>query len=182
MFRAKCIIIDSKSALALIFIFIVNGIQLSQTAVNNMDISVKVQLQKNNSGDLPIEIVKNQTEISSCPTDVECNTLPFPCIKCNYDYSCIYGKDINVTCERINPNINCTGEPIFTRQMNCRYCYQTELWQHKCVQKGNCNSVNHYYKTNCTVHDDILCLGKRTFLKILNVIGHKGINGVQLWL
>lgn len=28
-------------------------------AVNNMDISVKVQLQKNNSGDLPIEIVKN---------------------------------------------------------------------------------------------------------------------------
>lgn len=44
----------------------------------------------------------------------------------------------------------------------CRYCYQTETWEHTCKLQGNCNSVaspRMTYKTNCTVDDNLLCLG-----------------------
>lgn len=61
-----------------------------------------------------------------CPYDKEtpCDRLQFPCIRCNYNHGCIYGRDLNVTCEVIN-NVQCLGERSFQRQMNCRYCYQT---------------------------------------------------------
>lgn len=50
----------------------------------------------------------------------------------------------------------------FTREIICQYCYQTGAWEHTCDLKANCNSVaspRAHYKTNCTVHDNILCLG-----------------------
>jgi len=52
----------------------------------------------------------------------------------------------------------------------CRYCYQTDHWEHQCHQKNSCSSVaspQQYYRTNCTVNDDVLCLGRRKFMKNL---------------
>lgn len=164
--EVKYVKIDLKSAIAIVAIFFLNGIGQSQTAMNHMDDSSKAEVLKNNTPAdyAPVTISKNQTELSSCPVNSECSSLHFPCIKCNYTTSCIYGKDINITCEA-NSNVACTGDRHFTKVMNCRYCFQTELWQYLCVQKGNCNSIDHYYKTNCTVYDDVICLGSRTFLK-----------------
>lgn len=51
-------------------------------------------------------MLQNPTDLSSCPSDVECKQLPFPCIQCNYDKSCIYGKELMVTCNA-NPNVMC---------------------------------------------------------------------------
>lgn len=54
--------------------------------------------------------------------------------------------------------------------MICRYCYQTEPWEHSCILQSNCNSVGsprQYYKTNCTVHSNVICLGNRVFPKRL---------------
>lgn len=59
--------------------------------------------------------------------------------------------------------------------MVCRYCYQTEVWEHSCVQKGACNSAKDIYRSNCTVHSDVLCLGHRTFLKNIKCNWTQGI-------
>lgn len=46
------------------------------------------------------------------------------------------------------------GEKNFEKSMVCRYCYQTEHWEHTCIQKANCNSVaspKAYYRCVWTV-------------------------------
>lgn len=41
--------------------------------------------------------LQSQTD-QSCPSDIECKQLPLSCIKCNLNYSCIYGKELMVPC------------------------------------------------------------------------------------
>lgn len=67
--------------------------------------------------------------------------------------------------------------------MICRYCYQTDPWEHTCEMKANCNSVSTpraHYKTNCTVASNILCLGKfmliETHLLEAVFVGHRKFN------
>lgn len=102
--------------------------------------------------------------VSLCPTDMDCNKLNFPSIECDYNNSCIYGKPINTTC-RAKSGVQCKDMSPFLREWTCRYCYQTEHWEHSCVQKGYCNSLNSFYRTNCTVNPDVVCMGHRTFQK-----------------
>lgn len=136
--------------------------------------------------EISISQLQSQTDLSSCPSDVECKHLPFPCIKCSFDYSCIYGKEQIVTCNA-NTNVACNvsknlsfvhlicrkqcdislqfdliflydmwpwlcvhyyilqGQKEFQRSMICRYCWQTEHWEHSCVLKDSCNSANQFY-------------------------------------
>ena len=89
------------------------------------------------------------------------------------------------------------GERSFNVSLVCRFCYQTPDWMHVCSLNLNCKRDNPviYYKANCTVNDDVACLGnflikgKRvdihfsliketdSFIKKLNVIGRAVING-----
>lgn len=127
--------------------------------------------------------LQSQTELMSCPTEangetVECKQLPFPCIKCSFNLSCIYGKEQMVTCSVANPHVVCNvsfdmelifhrilndfnavfskfnaflcismlqGPRDFQRSMICRYCWQTEAWEHSCILKDGCNSANQIY-------------------------------------
>lgn len=99
-----------------------------------------------------------------CPANIDCNKLNFPCIECEYNSSCNYGKILNATCRPKN-GVQCHDMTPFMREWTCRYCYQTNHWEHTCVQKGFCNSLHDTYRTNCTVHSDVLCMGHRTFQK-----------------
>ncbi|XP_055377839.1 TM2 domain-containing protein almondex [Condylostylus longicornis] len=165
MVDSDCIVINLRSAVTLVLLFFVNGIHQSQTALNSMEPSSKVEYQKNITSDAePISIPQNQT--SSCPSEIECKNLNVTCLNCNYKKNCRYGKDVNITCE-VKSSYACVGEKTFNRTMNCRYCYQTEIWQHRCELKGHCNSMDPKarYKTNCTVYDNVLCLGNREFSK-----------------
>ncbi|GFG39898.1 hypothetical protein Cfor_03883 [Coptotermes formosanus] len=102
---------------------------------------------------------------TDCPSDIECFKLGGPCIKCSFNESCTYGSSVNVTCTAIG---NCTGEKTFERSYLCRYCYQTENWEHVCAYSAKCKSISSpqaYYRTNCTVKSEVLCMGLRTFLK-----------------
>ncbi|KAF5300864.1 hypothetical protein FQR65_LT09025 [Abscondita terminalis] len=104
--------------------------------------------------------------IFHCALDQECAKLYPPCINCDMNPNCIYGSEMNVTCN-VHPLVHCKGNRNFQKSMLCRYCYQTEPWEHTCELKANCNSAatpKAYYRTNCTVND-ILCLGQRTFFK-----------------
>lgn len=103
----------------------------------------------------------------ACPTDKDCGDLPGQCYTCNITESCIYGRTYNVTCTARHA---CTGVATVQKTMVCRFCYQTEHWEHTCIQKANCNSVaspKTYYRTNCSVKDNIICLGHRKFYKNL---------------
>ncbi|KAH8387835.1 hypothetical protein KR093_009767 [Drosophila rubida] len=200
--QRQCIVVNMRSAIALIIIFVLTGIRNSETASggNQMDLTdAKTDQRKDNSNAgsnnnnhnnnnnnnnenevfvpaLANMVTKsdgnnnssnNSTTNMLCPLDKEtrCDQLQFPCIRCSYNFNCLYGRDVNISCEAVS-NVQCQGERSFHRQMNCRYCYQTELWQQHCEQHANCNSAaEKYYRTNCTVHHDVLCLGNRSFTR-----------------
>lgn len=150
-----------------IIVLSIQSVNLSQNSDENED--MKILQQKATGG--PRDYIYSSTNKlleEQCPMNMECSKLGFPCINCVYDnFSCIYGAKVPVRCSAL---VDCIGEKEFTREFICRYCYQTDHWEHKCIQKGNCNAVaspRYYYTTNCTVRSDILCLGKRRFLKNL---------------
>lgn len=105
--------------------------------------------------------------------DWECSKLPYPCINCEFNNSCVYGKPVNVTCSALE-NVQCKDNRQFVRETICRYCYQTDVWDYDCVQRGFCNSMDGMYRTNCTVHGDVLCMGRRVFLKNVKCNWTKG--------
>ncbi|CAH1797313.1 unnamed protein product, partial [Owenia fusiformis] len=113
------------------------------------------------------------SHITKCPSNVQCNLLGPDCIECpGYTINCIYGDEVAVTCTA-KPGLNCTGPEQFEKRPICRFCYQTEPWEHTCTDTTNCKVVNTtrtsnprgVYISNCTVKQHILCLGHRTFKK-----------------
>lgn len=144
----KCIQINIRKATFLLLSMLINISQHSQIDENVTNIGTE--------------------EIKfSCSNENTCR-LPTPeCYNCTLNEACIYGEEKTVTCD-ILPNLNCHGEATITKSYICRYCYQTEIWEHTCDFKANCNSIatsRTPYHTNCTVHKNILCLGSRTFNK-----------------
>ena len=85
---------------------------------------------------------------------------------------CIYGEQSNVSCMLPADKGNqCEGDRSFMKEMKCRYCYQTERTEHDCITRTDCKALEipskRRYTTNCTVKKTTLCLGNRTFGKIL---------------
>jgi len=104
-----------------------------------------------------------------CITPEECSTLPARCFECEFNLECVYGNDTEVNCSVVS-SAKCEGDRTFPKNFICRYCYQTNHWEHTCVKRANCNAVaapKVYYHSNCTVHENIICLGRRTFHKNL---------------
>lgn len=105
--------------------------------------------------------------------DLSMETLGKDCLKCNFSCNCVYGQLVNVTCgpkeqcHQKQPNLKAKN---ITVEMVCRYCYQTAEWEHTCTGTDNCKAVSsprERHKSNCTVIRDVLCLGNRTFQKML---------------
>ncbi|XP_034241530.1 TM2 domain-containing protein almondex-like [Thrips palmi] len=125
-----------------------------------------VQEHENATGlaNLIAQLMKDE---KACPTDKECSDLPGHCYNCDINETCVYGKTYNVTC---TAKPACSGATTVEKTMICRFCYQTEHWEHTCIQKASCDSVaspKAYYRTNCSVKDNIICLGQRKFYKKL---------------
>ncbi|CAG9123545.1 unnamed protein product [Plutella xylostella] len=169
--RALPLRISIRDCLILVLLVIFNTIHITDMASNNnMDTPSKEKSKesshKNVNNNNKVEDLKN------CPSATagnipECNTLHYPCVSCNRTFDCRYGATDNYSCY-VSPKVVCNGAKTFSRAAMCRFCYQTEKWEHRCEQKANCNSLAspmNFYKTNCTVSDDIICLGERKFLK-----------------
>ncbi|XP_014238014.1 TM2 domain-containing protein almondex isoform X2 [Trichogramma pretiosum] len=104
-----------------------------------------------------------------CPVDKQCSELHVDCLICPMKEDCIYGATYTTNCS-VREQVDCVGNKNFTKTYICRYCYQTEPSEHKCLKKNACNSVaspKQYYRSNCTVYGNILCLGNRIFNKNL---------------
>ena len=63
--------------------------------------------------------------------------------------------------------MNEKGKRSFELEGICRFCYQTPDWMQLCVPVTACrkDSWVRLHKTNCTVDDNIVCLGARSFYK-----------------
>ncbi|CAB0033428.1 unnamed protein product [Trichogramma brassicae] len=104
-----------------------------------------------------------------CPVDKQCSDLHVDCLICPMKEDCIYGASYTTNCS-VREQVDCVGNKNFTKTYICRYCYQTEPSEHRCLKKNACNSVaspKQYYRSNCTVYGNILCLGNRIFNKNL---------------
>lgn len=62
----------------------------------------------------PFQLFQEKFEPSVCATSLECSKLNFPCIKCAYDLSCLYGEQSTVACE-VKSNVQCKGDKHFQR-------------------------------------------------------------------
>ncbi|XP_026473657.1 TM2 domain-containing protein almondex-like [Ctenocephalides felis] len=165
-----CVKLNIKSVIIIVLVVMFNGIK-SHMAVNHMEGFVKDE-KKNFSNTDSVTVVQKQHVPASLETGAncsrdECYKLLPTCLDCKLNDNCTYGAQINVSCT-VRPNVDCHGNREFFRVMTCQYCHQTEHWEHTCAQKANCNSIatpKQHYRTNCTVNPDVLCLGKRNFLK-----------------
>ncbi|CAL1263164.1 unnamed protein product [Larinioides sclopetarius] len=95
----------------------------------------------------------------NCQTNAPCHTLTGNCITCQFNDSCVYGEDTNITCEA--KNARCTGNRTFIKTYNCRYCYQTPSHEHTCQRNTSCHVVSaprQRYVTKCTVKPHVLCI------------------------
>ena len=127
-------------------------------------------LKEANVNSTPAFNSKKEEPARLCSRGIACSELSGDCLKCSFNLNCVYGASYVANCSVLE-QIDCVGEQNFQRKYVCRYCYQTEHWEHECQQKNSCSSVaspQQYYKTNCTVNGDILCLGRRTFMKNLS--------------
>lgn len=107
-----------------------------------------------------------ETSNSLCPVGMACHLLPVDCMICKFNFTCVYGGLVNVTCQAIP---QCEGPKVFEKVMKCQYCYQTLPEDHSCNATGSyCNSAANpvqKYRSNCTVKSHVLCLGQRMFFK-----------------
>ncbi|XP_032229091.2 TM2 domain-containing protein 3 isoform X2 [Nematostella vectensis] len=108
---------------------------------------------------------------SGCPDGVFCSDLGASCIDCQYNDSCVYGEEVSVSCKALD-FVDCKGPRNFTKTFSCRYCFQTPEESYHCIKKTTCKVVSAVsdpprYITNCTVKEEVLCLGNRTFNKLL---------------
>ncbi|KAG8189248.1 hypothetical protein JTE90_013776 [Oedothorax gibbosus] len=102
-----------------------------------------------------------------CNTNLPCSALIGNCIKCTYNYSCVYGEDTSIKCEATK-FAKCQGNRTFYKTHNCRYCYQTSRDDHTCQRNTSCHVISsprQRYVTKCTVKSHVLCLGNRNFSK-----------------
>ncbi|KAM3957181.1 TM2 domain-containing protein 3 almondex [Aphomia sociella] len=165
--------ISIKDCLVLVLLIIFNTIHITDMANNNMDIQSKEKKIKEDVTDKGVSFSEIEEEyLKSCPNSdtgniSSCSTLLYPCISCDRSIDCRYGGFYNYNCT-VKPKVLCSGSKTFNKTAMCRFCYQTDAWEHRCDQKANCNSLAsplNYYVTNCTVSDNVICLGRRRFLK-----------------
>jgi hypothetical protein len=101
----------------------------------------------------------------------QCNAIPVDCMRCAIDKSpqsadCVYGEILETECT-VSGHIECQGERKFKVAGVCRFCYQTPDWMHVCTPMTDCKKSSwvRLYKVNCTVQDNVVCLGNRAFNK-----------------
>lgn len=107
--------------------------------------------------------------VKFCPTNIACDRLGPECIDCDFNETCFYGRNTSVIC-RPKDMIVCLGSQNFTRWHSCQFCYQTLPHLHFCTNSTMCKVISapqQMYQANCTVNENVLCLGRRTFYKML---------------
>jgi len=101
----------------------------------------------------------------SADTLPNCQELNATQMNCSYTNICLYNTSTIVNCT-VDPDIKCAGPTNFTKQFSCLYCYQTPALDHQCSDGPVCDARSTItYLANCTIGDNIFCIGSRIFPK-----------------
>ncbi len=71
---------------------------------------------------------------------------------------------------KVRSGVPCEGERTLVKEFGCRYCFQLEPGDYSCEDNFECDSVappgeRLLVKSNCSASPEVLCLGRRQFLK-----------------
>ena len=82
------------------------AIQVTVTSSQSVTILSSISATKTTASR---NISSGDTDLSDlqCPDGAPCSDLGASCIQCEFNYSCIYGKDVEVQCKAIS-SIKCT--------------------------------------------------------------------------
>lgn len=159
----QCIHINIRKATFILLTFLANNIHTADNQIKPFG-----ETKKSSNATEEVKDINMQSDsVLKCPLNTECKNLPVQCLECELNETCVYGREMTTMC-RTKPQVKCQGAKEFQQKYLCRYCYQTEHWEHTCELKATCESVaspRDIYITNCTVGSDLLCLGQRTFNK-----------------
>ncbi|CAJ0962693.1 unnamed protein product, partial [Mesorhabditis belari] len=85
------------------------------------------------------------------------------CLECQFPSECKLNEDIVANCTTLP---NCVLRQSLTKAAKCRFCWQSDPWEHTCDPVANCSSTStQLVPTRCTIHWDVICMGKRHFYK-----------------
>ncbi|KAL6729995.1 hypothetical protein Aduo_001001 [Ancylostoma duodenale] len=105
-------------------------------------------------------------------------------VDCQADASCLSCK-FPVDCELDEPvRVNCTSvkecgvnQISVNREAFCRYCWQSDPSDFDCMPQSNCSTTStQLVLTECTVHPNVICKGRRTFNKRIRCSWSSGIS------
>ena len=119
---------------------------------------------------LTTEAPQNSAEIDDLCLG-NCSSLPASCYRCNTSNNCTYGTTVPFFCEVIDGS-RCEGNRTVAIDFQCRYCFlTTPNEEHTCLQTNTTCKVAatplQKVKGNCTVHENVFCLGQRRFTKMM---------------
>lgn len=105
--------------------------------------------------------------------ELQCSQLPTEYFECEFDDECIMGLVYEASCTVVN-NTNCMGSMSFTKNYTCNYCWQLmenvdyscaianrEYFKRVCSTSGTDS-----YAAICRAHNNVICMGSRTFFKV----------------
>lgn len=157
-----CLLILSFTSLFFLFFTSYYFEMISKLREREHNATAKQQVYYGRSIPILIDVNRSKSQQCRCQHSyMTCDSLP--------PY-CVYGAYYNINCTD-------TCNTRFIRSIMCRYCYQTDIWEHNCTYRMNCltpGSPRNFYKTNCTVNNQIICLGSRNFHKRLRCNWTKG--------
>jgi len=103
------------------------------------------------------------SQIVSNSSSMNCSDVSASQLECDFDCNCNYGTLTIANCSAW-ASIDCSGNKTFQRSLICQFCFQSPTSQYYCSSNSSCYSVrNDWYVSNCTVLDDFLCIGPRSF-------------------
>ncbi|WKX92791.1 hypothetical protein Q1695_010659 [Nippostrongylus brasiliensis] len=105
---------------------------------------------------------------------IDCQ-LDASCLTCKFPVDCELGDRVQVNCTSVK---ECGSNQISARRETfCRYCWQSSSEDYDCLPQSNCSTTSsQLVLTECTVHPDVICKGRRTFPKRVRCNWSSGIS------
>lgn len=125
---------------------------------------------------LPIVALSEEKKsiANECEKNLPCVDIPANCLICEFNTSCVYGSQINVSC-KASHSPSCTGPKEFVKSMSCSYCYQLPQSNYVCSRNESCK-LGTKYRALCEVKEDVICIGRRSFYKRVDCNYSSGFN------
>ncbi|KAK6727298.1 hypothetical protein RB195_005165 [Necator americanus] len=97
------------------------------------------------------------------------------CLSCKFPVDCELDDLVYVNCTSVK---ECGANQIsVNREAFCRYCWQSDPLDFDCMPQSNCSTTStQLVLTECTMHPNVICKGRRTFNKRIRCSWSSGIS------